>query len=59
MYPKHTSGALAEATGGRLHVFDGLGPLVASRWPVAMNVVLREFFEEVRARDRAGREEAA
>jgi hypothetical protein len=49
MYPKHTSGPLAEATGGRLHVFEGLGPLVASRWPVAMNIVLREFFESVRA----------
>ena len=48
MYPKHTSGALAEATGGRLHVFDGLGPLVGARWPVAMNLVLREFLETVR-----------
>jgi pimeloyl-ACP methyl ester carboxylesterase len=53
MYPKHTSGALAEATGGQLHVFEGLGPLVGSRWPVAMNLVLREFFESVRAGDRA------
>ena len=52
MYPKHTSGPLAEATGGRLHVFEGLGPLVAARWPVAMNLVLREFFESVRAGDR-------
>jgi pimeloyl-ACP methyl ester carboxylesterase len=59
MYPKHTSGALAEATGGRLHVFEGLGPLVGSRWPVAMNIVLREFFESVRARDRSEREVAA
>lgn len=48
-YPKHTSGPLAEATGGRLHVFDGLGPNVAARWPVAMNLVLREFLESVRA----------
>ncbi len=48
-YPKHTSGPLAEATGGRLHVFDGLGPNVAARWPVAMNLVLREFFESVRS----------
>jgi pimeloyl-ACP methyl ester carboxylesterase len=53
MYPKHTSGVLAEATGGRLHVFEGLGPLVGSRWPVAMNLVLREFLESVRAGDRA------
>jgi pimeloyl-ACP methyl ester carboxylesterase len=59
MYPKHTSGALAEATGGRLHVFDGLGPLVGSRWPVAMNIVLREFLEEVRAGQRTAREVAA
>jgi pimeloyl-ACP methyl ester carboxylesterase len=59
LYPKHTSGVLAEATGGRLHVFEGLGPLVGSRWPVRMNLVLREFFEEVRATDRAEREVAA
>jgi hypothetical protein len=58
MYPKHTSGALAEATGGRLHVFDGLGPLVGSRWPVAMNIVLRDFFESVRAGDPAAPGEA-
>jgi pimeloyl-ACP methyl ester carboxylesterase len=48
MYPKHTSGPLTEASGGRLHVFEGLGPIVSSRWPVAMNIVLREFFESVR-----------
>ena len=48
MYPKHTSGALAEAIGCRLHVFEGLGPLVGSRWPVQMNLVLREFLESVR-----------
>jgi pimeloyl-ACP methyl ester carboxylesterase len=48
-YPKHTSGPLAQASGGRLHVFEGLGPVVAARWPVAMNLVLREFFESVRA----------
>lgn len=46
-YPKHTSGPLAEACRGRLHVFEGLGPVVFSRWPVAMNIVLREFFESV------------
>jgi pimeloyl-ACP methyl ester carboxylesterase len=43
-WPKDTSGPLADATGGRLHVFDGLGPIVGGRWPVAMNLVLREFF---------------
>jgi pimeloyl-ACP methyl ester carboxylesterase len=48
-YPKHTSGPLAEATGGRLHVFDGLGPVVNARWPVTMNIVLREFLEAVRS----------
>jgi pimeloyl-ACP methyl ester carboxylesterase len=48
-YPKHTSGPLAEATGARLHTFEGLGPTVYGRWPVAMNLVLREFLEDVRA----------
>jgi pimeloyl-ACP methyl ester carboxylesterase len=48
MWPKTCSGPLAEASGGRLHVFDGLGPAVGSRWPVAMNLVLRDFFESVR-----------
>jgi hypothetical protein len=43
-WPKDTSGPLAEATGGRLHVFEGLGPIVGARWPVAMNLVLRDFF---------------
>jgi len=43
-WPKDTSGPLAEASGGRLHVFEGLGPVVGARWPVAMNLVLREFF---------------
>jgi pimeloyl-ACP methyl ester carboxylesterase len=54
-YPKHTSGPLAEATGGRLHVFEGLGPLVFARWPVAMNIVLREFLEAVRSGAVSGR----
>ena len=54
-YPKQTSGPLAEASGGRLHVFEGLGPNVAGRWPVAMNLVLREFLESVRAGTVAGR----
>jgi pimeloyl-ACP methyl ester carboxylesterase len=48
-WPKETSGPLAEATGGRLHVFDGLGPAVGLRWPVLMNLVLRDFFEAIRA----------
>jgi pimeloyl-ACP methyl ester carboxylesterase len=46
-WQKDTSGPLAEACGARLHVFEGLGPVVGSRWPVAMNIVLREFFESV------------
>ncbi len=33
-WPKETSGPLAEATGGRLDVFEGLGPAVGARWPV-------------------------
>ncbi|MDQ3572730.1 MAG: alpha/beta hydrolase [Actinomycetota bacterium] len=48
-WPKECSGPLAEATGGRLMVFDDLGPAVAGRWPVAMNLALREFFESVRS----------
>jgi pimeloyl-ACP methyl ester carboxylesterase len=52
-WPKDTSGPFARASGGRLHVFDGLGPFVTARWPVAMNLVLREFFESARGR-RAG-----
>jgi pimeloyl-ACP methyl ester carboxylesterase len=48
-WPKEASGPLAEAAGARLHVFEGLGPVVAARWPVVMNIVLREFFESARA----------
>ncbi len=44
MWPKECSGPLAEASGGQLHIFEGLGPGIAGRWPVAMNIVLREFF---------------
>jgi pimeloyl-ACP methyl ester carboxylesterase len=46
-WPKDTSGPLARACDARLHVFEGLGPVVASRWPVAMNMILREFFDSV------------
>jgi hypothetical protein len=46
--PKEASGPLAEAAGARLHVFEGRGPAVASRWPVLMNLVLREFCDAVR-----------
>lgn len=46
---KQTSGPFAEASGARLLVFEGLGPVVGARWPVVMNIALREFFESVRA----------
>ncbi len=49
MGSKDSSTALAEVTGGRLHVFPGLGPLVWSRWPVVFNIALRDFLESVRA----------
>ncbi len=49
MGSKEASAALAEVTGGRLHVFPGLGPLVWARWPVVFNIALREFLESVRA----------
>jgi pimeloyl-ACP methyl ester carboxylesterase len=55
-WPKDTSGPLAQASGGRLHVFDGLGPFVIARWPVAMNLALRGFFESARGRRAAGRD---
>lgn len=54
-FPKHTSGPLAGATGGRLHVFEGLGPNVCGRWPIAMNIVLRGFLEDVRSGALSGR----
>jgi pimeloyl-ACP methyl ester carboxylesterase len=47
--PKEAGGAFAEASGAGLQVFEGLGPVVSSRWPVAFNLVLREFAEAVRA----------
>ena len=45
---KDSSNALAEVTGARLHVFEGLGPIVWCRWPVVFNIALREFLESVR-----------
>lgn len=51
-WPKECSGPFAEAAGAKLVVFDGLGPAVAGRWPVAMNLALREFFESVRSGNR-------
>jgi pimeloyl-ACP methyl ester carboxylesterase len=55
-WPKDTSGPLAQASGGRLHVFDGLGPFVTARWPVVMNLALREVFESARGRGAAERD---
>jgi pimeloyl-ACP methyl ester carboxylesterase len=54
--PSETSGPLAEACGGELVVMENLGPEVTGRWPVAMNLVLREFLESVRAGPAARRE---
>jgi hypothetical protein len=54
-YPKHTSGSLAAAAGARLHVFEGLGPVVFARWPVTVNIVLREFVEDLRSGAISGR----
>lgn len=47
--PKEASGAFAEAAGSKLHVFVGLGPAVASRWPVIFNIVVRNYLESVRS----------
>jgi pimeloyl-ACP methyl ester carboxylesterase len=48
MWPARTSDAFAEASGSRLVIFDGLGPAVTSRWPVAANLVLGEFATSIR-----------
>ena len=36
--PKDASVAFANATGAELRVFEGLGPVVSSRWPVALTL---------------------
>jgi pimeloyl-ACP methyl ester carboxylesterase len=46
--PKDCSTEFAAASGGELHIFQGLGPAVASRWPVTFNLKLREILERVR-----------
>ena len=46
---KESSGPLADAMGAKLHVFEGKGPLVVSRWPVLFNLAVREFAESQRA----------
>lgn len=48
MWPARTSEAVADATGSPLVVFEGLGPQVGARWPVALNLFLREFAESIR-----------
>ena len=53
-WPKDTSGPLAEAS-GPASTSSRAGPVVASRWPVAMNIVLREFFESVAVAERGSR----
>ncbi len=48
MWPARTSDAFAEASDSPLVLFDGLGPAVGARWPVATNLLLREFAESIR-----------
>ena len=48
MWPARTSDAFAAASDSPLVLFEGLGPAVSSRWPVATNLLLREFGESVR-----------
>lgn len=50
MWPARTSEVFAQAAGAPLVVFEGLGPSVSSRWPVAVNLLLREFAESIRDR---------
>jgi pimeloyl-ACP methyl ester carboxylesterase len=48
MWPARTSDTFAEASGSPLVVFERFGPAVTSRWPVATNLLLREFAEAIR-----------
>jgi hypothetical protein len=48
MWPARTSEVVADAAGSELVVFEGLGPQVGARWPVALNLFLREFAESIR-----------
>ena len=45
---KDTSNALAELPGVKLHVFEGRGPLVWTRWPVLFNLTLRDYLDSFR-----------
>jgi pimeloyl-ACP methyl ester carboxylesterase len=48
MWPARTSEIFARAAGAPLVVFESLGPMVSVRWPVAVNLLLREFAESIR-----------
>jgi pimeloyl-ACP methyl ester carboxylesterase len=48
MWTARTSSVFAHAAGAPLVVFEGLGPGVSFRWPVALNLLLREFAESIR-----------
>lgn len=48
MWPVRTSDTFAAASDSPLVIFEGLGPAVAARWPVAANLLLREFAESIR-----------
>ena len=48
MWTARTSSAFAHEAGAPLVVFEGLGPAVGLRWPVALNLLLREFAESIR-----------
>jgi pimeloyl-ACP methyl ester carboxylesterase len=45
--PPHFGLALAEATGGRLEILEGSGHLPQTRAPVSVNLLLRDFVEEL------------
>jgi pimeloyl-ACP methyl ester carboxylesterase len=49
LWQARSSGEFAQTAGVPLVVLEGLGPAVAVRWPVAVNLVLREFAESIRA----------
>ena len=48
MWPARSSGELAREAGMPLVVFEGLGPAVPVRWPVTVNLLLREFAQSIR-----------
>jgi pimeloyl-ACP methyl ester carboxylesterase len=48
MWPARTSSEFARAAHAKLVVFEDLGPGVSFRWPVALNLLLREFADSIR-----------